>query len=437
MDNPAPAAILSGMTANRPTPDAGAEAEAGPETAAPTQDLVIVGGGLNGPVLALAAARAGLRATVIDALPAPAQTAADFDGRAYALALTSQRMLERLGLWAALEAEAQPMLDIVVSDGRPGEGAGPFFLHFDHAEIEEGPMGFMVEDRHLRPALQAALAAEPAVTLLAGAEVVAQEVEAGGVRVRLKDGRQITGRVLVGADGRASGTARRAGIRRTGWDYGQTAMVCAIAHERPHGGAAHQFFMPAGPLAILPLRGNRASIVWTERAENAARINALPEADYLDVLRPRFGDFLGEISLEGARFTYPLGLSLAQSFVAPRLALVGDAAHGVHPLAGQGLNAGLRDVAALAQVLAEAHARGEDPGAAPVLARYQEWRRFDTATLAAATDGFNRLFSNDNPLLRLGRGLGLGLVNRLPALRRGFIREAAGLTGDLPELMQP
>jgi 2-octaprenyl-6-methoxyphenol hydroxylase len=254
--------------------------------------------------------------------------------------------------------------------------------------------------------------------------------------VTLEDGSRITGRLLVGADGRQSGVAARAGIRRTGWGYGQRALVCAIAHERPHGGVAHQLFLPPGPLAILPLTGNRSSIVWSEAESRAEAINALPEADYLEVLRPRFGDFLGEITLAGARYSYPLGLTLANRLVAERLALVGDAAHGMHPIAGQGLNAGLRDVAALAHVLSHARRHGEDIAAAPVLERYAQWRRFDSATLAASTDLFNRLFSNDNPLLRLGRDLGMAALGALPDLRRGVIREAAGLTGDLPDLMR-
>ena len=213
-------------------------------------------------------------------------------------------------------------------------------------------------------------------------------------------------------------------------------MVCAIEHALPHHGIAHQFFMPPGPLAILPLKGNRSSIVWSETHANAAAFNALSDEDYLTMLRPRFGDFLGEIRLAGARYTYPLNLTLANSFVAQRLALVGDAAHGVHPIAGQGLNAGLRDIAALAQVMAEARQRGEDIASDLVMERYQQWRRFDTATLALATDLTNRLFASDNPLLRLGRDIGMGVVNALPGLRRGFIREAAGLTGDLPDLMR-
>ena len=399
-------------------------------------DLLIVGGGLNGPALALAAARAGLTSTVIDALPRAQLEGATFDGRGYALALASVRLLRAIGVWEHVAEHSQPMLDIKVSDGRAGEGPSPFFLHFDHAEIEEGPMGHMIEDRYLRRALLEAVEAAPEVTVINEARVVAQETGPQGASVTLASGQVLRGKLVVGCDGKRSGTAARAGIRRHGWGYGQTALVCAIAHEKPHEGVAHQFFMPPGPLAILPLPGNRSSIVWSERDATAKAINALPDGEYLAALRPRFGDFLGEIALEGARFTYPLGLSICERFSDWRLALVGDAAHGMHPIAGQGLNAGLRDVAALAQVLREARAHGEDIGALDVLERYQEWRRFDTGTLALATDLTNKLFSNDNPLLRATRDLGLGLVNRIPGLRRGFIREAAGLTGDLPELMR-
>ena len=399
-------------------------------------DIAIVGGGLNGPALALACARAGLTVTVIDALPAQARAEAGFDGRAYALALASQRMLRALGLWQTLADHAQPMQAIKVTDGRVGDAATFLGLSFASAELEEGPMGYMLEDRYLRRALLAAMADNPAITHRAGQTVIAQRADAAGAEVTLAGGETLRCRLIVGADGRASGTAARAGIRRTGWDYGQTALVCAIAHEQPHDGTAWQYFMTPGPLAILPLPGNRSSIVWSERREMAERINALPEDAYLQVLRPRFGDFLGEIALEGARYSYPLNLTLANAFVAPRLALVGDAAHGMHPIAGQGLNAGLRDVAALAHVISHAQRRGEDIAEPAVLERYAAWRRFDTATLAAGTDLFNRLFSNDNPLLRLGRDIGMRAVQTLPALRRGFVREAAGLTGDLPDLMR-
>ncbi len=400
----------------------------------PIHDAIIVGGGLAGPALALALAQEGLSVAIVDARPERASQ--QFDGRAYALALASRRLLANIGVWDHVANHAQPILAIKVADGRPGEVPSALHLAFDHAEIEEGPMGHMVEDRYLRAALDEALAAEGRVTTLRGQPVVAQEIGADFATVTLAEGAQIRGRLLIGADGRGSGTAQRAGIGRQVRDYGQTAVVCAVTHEKPHRGTAYQLFLPSGPLAILPLSGNRSSIVWSERTERATALLAMDDATFLAALRPVFGSFLGGIGLEGPRFGYPLNLSLAKSFTAPRVALVGDAAHGVHPIAGQGLNAGLRDVGALAEVLSEAHGRGEDPGGAPVLDRYARWRRFDTATLAVATDGFNRLFSNDSRILRATRDLGLGLVNRIPPLRRAFIREAAGLTGDLPRLMR-
>ncbi|WP_377192527.1 FAD-dependent monooxygenase [Ruegeria meonggei] len=399
-------------------------------------DILIVGGGLNGPALALALAQTGHTVTVIDALDEKLRKDAAFDGRAYALALASQRLLDATGVWARIADQAQPMLEIKVTDGHAGAGPSPFFMHFDHAEIEEGPMGYMVEDRHLRRAFLEAMVEELRISQISGKTVVAQKADETGVTLTLNDGATLTGSLLVGCDGRRSGTATRAGIKRSGWDYGQTALVCAIEHDLPHHGIAHQFFMPPGPLAILPLTGNRSSIVWSERTEMAKRINALSEDDYLQVLRPRFGDFLGDIRLQGDRFTYPLNLTIANSFIGDRMALVGDAAHGMHPIAGQGLNAGLRDVGALAEVLTLAGRRGEDISSVLVLERYQEWRRFDTAALTMATDVFNKLFSNDNPLLRAGRDFGMGLIGSLPGLRRGFVREAAGLTGDLPKLLQ-
>jgi 2-octaprenyl-6-methoxyphenol hydroxylase len=400
-------------------------------------DILIVGGGLNGPALALALAQGGLRVTVVDARPAPARAKTGFDGRAYSLALASKRLLAALGVWPGLAEQSQPILEIKASDGHAGRGAAPFFLHFNHAEIEEGPMGFMVEDRHLYAAFLAAMQSTAGITLLSGETVVAQDIGAQGVGVTLGSGKRLTARLLVGCDGRQSGVAQRAGITRTGWDYGQTALVTSVSHALPHRGIAHQFFMPEGPLAILPLHGGtRSQIVWTEKTARANAIQALDDAAYLDALRPRFGDFLGDITLAGPRFTYPLALGLADSFTAPRLALVGDAAHGVHPIAGQGLNLGLRDVGALAQVLIEAARRGEDIGAADVLDRYQRWRRFDTTTLALGMDTVNRLFSNDNPLLRIGRDLGMGAISAMPGLRRRFIRTAAGLEGDLPRLLQ-
>lgn len=389
-------------------------------------DVVIAGGGLNGPTLALALADAGLKVAVIDARPADARAEPGFDGRAYALAVASQRLLAAVGLWRDLAPLSQPILKVQATQGRPGEGAGPLGLFFDSAEIEEGPMGHMLEDRFLYRAVLAAM--QGRVTHLPGLAVVAQRIVPGGVEIALADGRRLTAALLVGADGRGSGVASRAGIRREGWDYGQTALVCAVDHDLPHQGIAHQFFMPTGPLAILPLPGNRSSIVWSEDAKAAGAIAELDDDAFMDVLRPRFGDFLGAIRLAGPRFTYPLGLTLARSYIADRVALIGDAAHGVHPVAGQGLNLGLRDVAALAECVVDSHRRGEDIGNAATLDRYQRWRRFDATTLALGMDTVNRLFSNNNPLLKAAREIGMGAVSAVPGLRRGFMRQAAGLS---------
>lgn len=398
-------------------------------------DVIVIGGGMNGPALGLALAGAGLRVAVIDAQPARARAETGFDGRAYALAIASKRLLAAIGVWPALAGDSQPMLQVVTSDGMPGEGASGPPLRFDSNEIEEGPVGFMVEDRHLYAAFLERMRAAPNLTHLPGLRVVAHGVEGGTAWVERSDGARMTARVIAACDGRASPTAARAGIRRVGHGYGQTALVAALSHERPHHGIAHQFFMPTGPLAILPLTGNRSSIVWSETDAHARAIAALDDAAFLEVLRPRFGDFLGEIALAGPRFSYPLNLTLAESYVAPRLALVGDAAHGVHPIAGQGLNLGFRDVGALAEVIVDAARRGEDIGAADVLGRYESWRRFDGTSLALGMDAVNALFSNGNPALRAARSAGIAVVGKLPGLRRAFMRQAAGIAGNPPRLL--
>ncbi|MDP1668918.1 FAD-dependent monooxygenase [Phaeovulum sp.] len=398
-------------------------------------DVVIAGGGLNGPALALALAGAGLRVSVVDAQAPRARAAAGFDGRAYALAIASQRLLAAVGVWPAVSAKAQPIWHVHAADGRAGERPAPFGLRFDAAELEGGPVGYMLEDRFLAVALADAMAASARISFIPATSVIAHEPGSAGVSVTLSDGRGLTARVLVGADGRRSDVAERAGIRRTGWGYGQTALVCALDHECPHNGVAQQVFLPTGPLAILPLSGNRSSIVWSETDANARTLASLADADFLALLRTRLGDHLGQIALAGPRFSYPLNLTLANAYVAPRVALVGDAAHGVHPIAGQGLNLGLRDVAVLAEVLVEAARRGEDIGAADVLDRYQGWRRVDATLLALSMDAVNKLFSNDNPLLRAGRDLGLGLVQSAPFLRRAFMRQAAGLSANPPRLL--
>ena len=399
-------------------------------------DIAIVGGGLNGAIMSLALAEAGFTVTLIDPQTLKSKQNPHFDGRSYSLAIASVRLMQALGLWEELAPNAQPILEIKVADGRAYSNPSPYFLHFDHHEIEEGPMGHMVEDRHLRPLLQKRLQSVSQINYRAGLSVSEMTITDTHAELRLNTEETITTRLVIGADGRQSQTAERAGIKRTGWRYGQTALVCALSHNIPHQGVACQYFMPPGPLAILPLTGNRSSIVWTESDANAATIMAMDDTDYMAVLQPRIGDYLGKVELAGARYSYPLNLTIAQNYVMPRLALVGDAAHGVHPIAGQGLNLGLRDIAALSEVLSDARLRGEDFSSLAVLLRYQEWRRFDTTALAVATDAVNKLFSNDNSFLRTLRDLGMGAINSLPALRRSFIREAAGLTGDLPRLMQ-
>ncbi|MFO1152649.1 MAG: UbiH/UbiF/VisC/COQ6 family ubiquinone biosynthesis hydroxylase [Rhodospirillales bacterium] len=395
-------------------------------------DVLIVGGGLVGGTLAIALAEAGLSSLVVEAGDPQAALDAGFDGRCSAIALSSKRMLGALGLWEPLAADAAPMLDIRVTDG-----PSRLFLHYDHREVGDEPFGFMLENRLLRRALLARMMAEPAIRLLAPDRVVRLERSGDGVDAWLASGRRLRATLAVAAEGRASRTRDEAGIRVTRWGYRQTAIVCTVRHQRPHGFVAHEHFLPAGPFAILPLQpGDRSSLVWTEREALAPLIMAGSEAQFLVELRRRFGDFLGELAVEGPRFSHPLSLQYAERSIDRRLALVGDAAHAMHPIAGQGLNMGFRDVAALTEVLADAKGRRQDPGDARVLARYQRWRRFDNTLMLAMTDGLNRLFSNDIAPIRLARDLGLAGVNRLPPLKRLFMRHAMGLAGELPRLMR-
>lgn len=403
-------------------------------------DILIAGGGLNGPLLALALARAGMTVALADARPAPARAARGFDGRAYALAQASVRMLGAMGLWDGLAPLAQPIVAVRTAQGLVGLGALGPVMGFGADDLPDdaadAPMGQMVEDRHIYAALWHAMEGEGQITLHPANPAVAQAVDAAGVTLTLADGRVLRGRLLVGADGVASGVAARAGIRRTGWDYGQTALVCALDCTRPHGGVAHQVFLPGGPLAVLPLPEGRVSIVWSDRADLAAGVAGLDDAGFLAALSPRLGDLCGDVALAGTRHAYPLRLSLADTWVAPRLVLVGDAAHGVHPIAGQGLNLGLRDVAALAEVLTDAARRGEDIAARDVLARYQAWQRPDTVALALGMDAVNHLFSNDSAPLRAARALGMAAVGGMAPLRRAAVARAAGLSRSAPRLMQ-
>lgn len=406
-------------------------------------DVIIAGAGIAGATLALALNQAGLRPVLIDPVVFDAQVAPTFDGRASAIAYAAFRQWKALGLAETLEPHAQRIEQILVTDGQtPGaasRGTGPFFLRFDSAEIADSsdgePLGYLLENRHIRAALAKAVMAA-GITVLAPAKVASAAFGPREAAVTLADGRKLTAPVAVGAEGRGSVIRTEAQIGAVGWDYPQTGVVATVRLERPHEGVAHEYFLPGGPFAILPLTGNRASLVWTEaRSRGAALKAARPEIFHAHLQR-RFGDFLGEATVEGPVFTYPLSLQLAERFTAPRAALLGDAAHGVHPIAGQGLNLGLKGAAALAETLVEAARLGEDIGSEMVLERYAAWRRFDTITLSAGMDAFVRLFSNDNPLLRLARGAGMAAVNRIGPARRFFMTEAGGAVGDLPRLLR-
>lgn len=396
-------------------------------------EVLIAGGGFAGLALALALRRAlGPSFTVI--LADPALDRSSDDVRASAVAAGPRRMFDALGVWQAVAADAQPILDMAVTDSRLDDALRPVFLNFA-GEIEPGePFAYMIENGRLVAAL-AAEAASAGVNLIA-APVVKFTARPADILAELGGGTVLAAQLVVAADGARSRLREQAGITTHGWNYGQAAIVTTVAHERDHGGRAEEHFLPAGPFAILPLIGNRCSIVWTERAETARQIVALPDAAFHAELEKRFGLALGDISVVGGRRAYPLGLMVARRFIAERLALVGDAAHVIHPIAGQGLNMGLRDVAALAEAVVDAVRLGLDPGDAAALGRYQRWRRFDTLTMSVSTDMLNRLFSNRSDVLRFARDMGLGMVDRLPGLKRLFIREAAGLVGEIPKLMR-
>ncbi|WP_395672341.1 UbiH/UbiF/VisC/COQ6 family ubiquinone biosynthesis hydroxylase [Phenylobacterium sp.] len=406
-------------------------------------DVIIAGAGMAGATLALSLHRAGLTPLLIDPVVFDAQLAPTFDGRASAIAYAAFRQWKALGLGEDLAPKAQRIEQILVTDGKaPGAaaaGAGPFWLRFDSAEIEgrtDGePLGYLLENRHIRAALAAAVE-EAGIEVLAPARVAEAAFDPRAAAVTLDSGRTLRAPLLVGAEGRGSVVRAAAGIGAIGWDYPQSGVVATVRMARDHQGVAHEFFLPGGPFAVLPLTGNRASLVWTEsRARAQALKTARPEIFHAHLQR-RFGDHLGEATLDGPVFTYPLSLQLAERLSAHRVALLGDAAHGVHPIAGQGLNLGLKGAAALAEVIVEASRLGEDFGSEAVLERYAAWRRFDTATLSAGMDAFVRLFSNDNPLLRLARGAGMAAVNRIGPARRFFMHQAGGAVGDLPRLLR-
>ena len=405
-------------------------------------DIVISGASFAGLALAralLATLGDDIRIAIIDRAPRKETSAPD--ARAFAISAGARRMLETLGIWQPVAGAAQPVTEIEITDSSLEAGIRPVLLKYDNHIGDEGaalaePASFIVPATLLERALYDAVASEPALTFIVPAEIAHFADTASGVAITLRDGTEIAASLLVGAEGRRSPSRDGAGIKSVGWPYGQTAIVTTIAHERPHNGRAIQHFLPAGPFAILPLPQNRACLTWTEEANEAGRILALDDAAFLGEVETRVAGRLGAVEVVGRRQSWPLELHLARAYVAPRFALIGDAAHGVHPIAGQGVNLAFRDVAALSEIIVDTMRLGLDPGSMEALGRYERWRRFDSFASAAAFEGLNRLFSNDQLLVRAARDFGLGLVDRMPALKRRLVSEAAGLTGDLPRLFK-
>jgi 2-octaprenyl-6-methoxyphenol hydroxylase len=417
-------------------------------------EIAIVGGGMVGMTLAAATAGAGIPTTLIEAEPLPSITEPTFDGRSSAIAYGSQQVLAGIGAWDHLAADASPIREIRVSDGGWRSALArtahesPFFVHYNARDLPEGsvaagaqpPFGWIVENRAIRRALLKRLAEAPNLTHLAPARVAEVQFQSGGAALRMQDGREIRARLVVAADGRGSSVRRFAGIGFKEFGYDQTAIVCTVAHERDHRGVAHENFLPAGPFAMLPMTDaegmHRSSIVWTEDPRIVPWLLSLDDASLGSEIERRFGTSLGKLMPIGPRFSYPMRLLLADAYVRDGAVLVGDAAHAIHPVAGQGFNLGVRDVAALAEALVDGHRLGLDLGSLAVLENYARWRRFDNLLLTGFTDGLVRLFSNDLPPVRLARDLGFFAFNLAKPLKRLAMRHAMGVVGDLPRLVR-
>ncbi len=397
-------------------------------------DVVIAGGGLTGLILARTLAGVfgpQMRLAILDAEEGQRRA----DPRSYALSAGSRRLLEAIGVWGPVAAEAQPVSGIDITDSSLTDAIRPILLSYNTVVAGDEPGMWIVPAGVLLEAASAAVAAAGSISRRTG-RATGLSADGAGITVTLADGGSLRAGLVVACDGRNSPLRGAAGIKTVDWRYAQTGIVTTVRHERPHGGRAVQHFLPGGPFAILPLTGNRACVTWTEAEDEAERILALDDAGFLGELEKRFGHRLGTLELAGPRGSWPLAMHLARELIAPRFALAGDAARGVHPIAGQGLNLGLRDVAALSECLVDAVRVGLDVGDATALERYARWRRFDGAASAAAFSALNTLFSQDNALLRSVRDAGLGVVDRLPGLKRALVSEAAGLTGEVPKLLK-
>ena len=406
-------------------------------------DVIIAGGGMAGMTLALALQSGGLQVCVVERQPYAEQLDIGFDGRASAIAYACFRQWNALGVGPAIAERACRMDEIMVTDGHlPGAASRkplPFFLNFKAGEISDRtgdePLGYMVENRHMRHVLYQALK-DRHINLIVPAGVTDMRDTGGLAEVTLDTGQVLKASLVVSAEGRKSALRDKAGIGYINWDYDQSAVVTTVQMQRPHNHVAYEHFLPSGPFAILPLNDNRACIVWSEKHAQAKALVGMSDGLFYDHFISRFGEFLGDVTIVGDRFLYPLGLGLAEEMYRGRLALLGDSAHGIHPIAGQGLNLGLKDVAALAEVLIDAARLGEDLGSELVLERYARWRRFDNVSTSVVMDGFVRLFSNGNPILRTVRDVGMGLFNRVPGLRQFVMEDAGAATGDLPKLLR-
>jgi len=390
-------------------------------------DIIIGGGGMVGMCMAVALARVGISVMLIEKTPLPTQVEPTFDGRVSAIARGSMLFLEKIGVWELIAPHAEPIVDIRVSDGDSN-----FFAHYSNKDIDDVPFGYIVENRHIRDALQRSAIALSTLTLLDNTTIESTECDEQKASVKLADGSIVEAALLIATDGRHSALREMMGIKTLHKDYAQTAIVCTIAHTLPHEGLAQERFLPAGPFAVLPMSGNRSSLVWVEPKDRAPLYLELSDAELVQEITERVGDYLGEISLVGGRFSYPLSVTHATRYTDARFALMGDAAHGIHPIAGQGVNLGFRDASAMEELIRNAHALGHDIGSVSLLAHYERWRRFNNVAMIGVTHGLNQLFCSSLIPIKWARGLGLWVVQHAPPLKKLFMKHAMGLVGDAP-----